>query len=96
MNASSDSAPFLTIERFGCAAGISVWPVPVDAGVLHIGGLHGGDELILLDAMGRVVAADRAASDRAALAINLPTGAYVLRVERDGTSVIDRRVMVVR
>ena len=77
-------------------AGITVWPVPVDAGVLHIGGLQGGEDLILLDAMGRVVAADRAASDRAALAINLPTGAYVLRVERDGTSVIDRRVMVVR
>ncbi len=77
-------------------AGITVWPVPVDAGVLHIGGLQGGEDLILLDAMGRVVAADRAASDRAALAINQPTGAYVLRVERDGTSVIDRRVMVVR
>lgn len=77
-------------------AGISVRPVPVDAGVLHVNGLQGGEELILLDAVGRVVAAERAVSDRAVLAIDLPTGAYVLRVERDGAPVVSRRVVVVR
>lgn len=77
-------------------AGITVWPVPVDAGVLNIGGLQGGEDLILLDALGRIVAAERATSDRAALDLDLPTGAYVLRVERDGTPVISRHLMVVR
>jgi chitinase len=77
-------------------AGITMWPVPVDAGVLHIGGLQGGEELILLDAMGRVVETDRAASDRVDLAFDLPTGAYVLRVERDGAPVTARRVVVTR
>ena len=76
-------------------AGISVWPVPVDAGVLHIGGLRGGDELILLDALGRVVVTERAASDRAVLAIDLPTGAYVLRVEPDRAPVILGRLGLV-
>ncbi|MBK9273382.1 MAG: hypothetical protein IPM49_02425 [Flavobacteriales bacterium] len=75
---------------------VNVWPMPVDAGLLHIGGLQGGEDLTLLDALGRVVAAERAASDRAVLAIDLPTGAYVLRVERDGAPVIGRRVVVVR
>ena len=77
-------------------AGITVWPVPVDARVLHIGGLQGSEDLLLLDAMGRVVAADRASSDRVALTIDLPTGAYVLRVERDGAPVLSRRVIVSR
>lgn len=77
-------------------AGITVWPVPVDAGVLNIGGLQGGEDLILLDALGRIVAAERATSDRAALDLDLPTGAYVLRVERDGTPVISQHLMVVR
>jgi chitinase len=76
--------------------GISVWPVPVDAGVLHVGGLRGGDHLILLDALGRVVATERAASDRAVLATDLPTGTYVLRVERNGAPVLGRRLVVVR
>jgi chitinase len=77
-------------------ADISVWPVPVDAGVLHVNGLQGGEDLILLDAMGRLVASDRAGSDRAVLALDLPTGAYLLRVERDGAPVIGRRLVVVR
>ena len=76
--------------------GINEWPLPVDAGVLHIGGLHGGEDLLLLDAIGRVVAMDRAASDRVDMAFDLPTGAYVLRVERDGAPVIARRVVVSR
>jgi chitinase len=77
-------------------ADISVWPVPVDAGVLHINGLQGGEDLILLDALGRVVVTERAASDRVDLAIDQPTGAYLLRVERDGAPMIGRRVVVVR
>ncbi|HMQ74902.1 MAG TPA: chitinase [Flavobacteriales bacterium] len=77
-------------------AGISVWPVPVDAGVLHIGGLHGGEDLLLLDALGRAVAEERASSDRVELTFDLPTSAYVLRVERDGAPVSTRRVLVVR
>ena len=75
---------------------ITLWPVPVDAGVLHISGLQGGEDLFLLDALGRVVATDRATSDRVELAFDLPTGAYVLRVERDGAPVLSRRVVVVR
>jgi chitinase len=78
------------------AAGITLWPVPVDAGVLHVGGLRGGEDLILLDALGRVVVAERAASDRVDLAIDQPTGAYVLRVERDGAPVLSRRLVIVR
>jgi chitinase len=77
-------------------AGITVWPVPVDAGVLHIGGLQGGEDLLLLDAMGRVVSAERSSSDRVDLAFDLPTGAYVLRVDRDGAPVSARRVVVTR
>jgi hypothetical protein len=46
--------------------------------------------------MGRLVASDRAGSDRAVLALDLPTGAYLLRVERDGAPMIGRRVVVVR
>ncbi len=69
--------------------------MPVDAGVLHIGGLQGGEDLFLLDALGRVVTADRASSDRIDLAFDLPKGAYVLRVERDGTPLVSRRVVVV-
>lgn len=76
--------------------GLIVWPVPVDAGVLHITGLQAGEDLFLLDALGRVVAMDRASSDHVDLAFDLPRGAYVLRVERDGTPVISRRVVVVR
>ncbi|MEZ4755324.1 MAG: chitinase [Flavobacteriales bacterium] len=78
------------------ADGLTVWPVPVDAGVLHIGGLRGGEDLVLVDAMGRSVFAERASSDRVELAFDLPMGAYVLRVERDGSPVISRRVVVVR
>lgn len=78
------------------ADGLTVWPVPVDAGVLHIGGLRGGEDLVLLDAMGRAVVAERSSSDRVELAFDLPTGAYVLRVERDGAPVLSRRVVVVR
>lgn len=75
---------------------ITVWPVPVDGGVLNISGLDGGEDLILLDALGRMVATGRAASDRAVLGIELPTGAYVLRVERDGAVVTSRLIAVVR
>jgi len=77
-------------------AGITLCPVPVDAGVLQVGGLQGGEALFLLDALGRVVATDRATSDRVELAFDLPTGAYVLRVDRDGALVLSRRVVVVR
>jgi chitinase len=75
---------------------ITVWPVPVDGGVLNISGLDGGEDLILLDALGRMVATGRAASDRAVLGIELPTGAYVLRVERDGAVVTSRLIAGVR
>ena len=78
------------------ATGITAWPVPVDAGVLHVGGLQGGEDLVLLDAMGRAVVAERASSDRVELAFDGPTGAYVLCVERDGAPVLSRRVVVVR
>ncbi|MCC6400193.1 MAG: chitinase, partial [Flavobacteriales bacterium] len=77
-------------------AGITLCPVPVDAGVLHVGGLQGREDLFLLDALGRVVTAYRATSDRFELAFDLPTGAYVLRVDRDGALVLSRRVVVVR
>ena len=77
-------------------AGITVWPVPVDAGMLYIAGLQGGEDLLLLDAFGRVVASDRASSDRLELNFDLPMGAYVLRVDRDGAPVSTRRVVVTR
>ncbi|MBL7982709.1 MAG: chitinase [Flavobacteriales bacterium] len=78
------------------ATGITVWPVPVDAGVLHVGGLRGGEDLVLLDAMGRVVLTERASSDCVELSFDGPTGAYMLRVERDRAPVLSRRVVVVR
>ncbi len=85
-----------TAEQETPDAGITVWPVPVDAGVLHIAGLQGGEDLLLLDALGRVVASDRASSDRLELNFDLTTGAYVLRVHRDGAPVTARRVVVTR
>ncbi len=74
--------------------GVTVWPVPVDAGVLQIAGLQGGEDLTLLDALGRVVASVRASSGRVDLAFDHPAGAYVLRVERDGAPVTSRHVVM--
>jgi chitinase len=75
---------------------ITVWPVPVDGGVLHIDGLDGGERLTLLDATGRNVLAQRTSSSQATLPIGLPAGAYVLCVEHVPPAAINRRVVVVR
>lgn len=78
-------------------ADMTVWPVPVDAGVLHVDGLRGDERMELSDAAGRVVMAQGAARrSRSDLALDLPTGVYLLSVERDGVPVISRRVVVVR
>ncbi|WKZ66820.1 MAG: hypothetical protein QY325_02585 [Flavobacteriales bacterium] len=42
------------------------------------------------------MSAERSSSDRVDLAFDLPTGAYVLRVDRDGAPVSARRVVVTR
>lgn len=78
------------------ATGISVWPVPVDAGVLNVSGLLGNEQLILVDANGRTVLTQRNRGSMATIPIDLSAGAYVLRVERDGSPAIGRRMVMVR
>jgi len=75
-------------------ADVTVWPVPVDADVLHVDGLRGGERVELWDATGRAVAVQDAAQGmRMDLAVDLPGGIYLLCVERAGTPVAVRRVV---
>jgi chitinase len=77
------------------ATGITIWPVPVDAGVLHVDGLRGDERLTLLDATGRLVAVKEAVQDPTRdLALTGTPGLYLLRVERAGKEVAVRRVVV--
>jgi hypothetical protein len=78
------------------ADGLSVWPMPVDGGVLHVAGLEGDERMTLLDATGRAVLLRRSSGPQALLPVELPAGAYVLRVEREGYPAASRRVVVVR
>ncbi len=69
--------------------------MPVDAGVLHVGGLRGDERLTLLDATGRLVAVKEAVQRPTLdLAITGVPGLYLLRVERAGKEVAVRRVVV--
>ena len=77
------------------ATGITLCPVPVDAGVLHVGGLRGDERLTLLDATGRLVAVKEAEQRPTLdLAITGVPGLYLLRVERAGKDAAVRRVVV--
>ena len=73
-----------------------LWPNPLAAGVLHLGGLQGDERLLLLDALGRTVHTERATGERTTLTVDLPAGTYLLRVERDEVLLASRRVAVAR
>ena len=73
-----------------------LWPNPLAAGVLHLGGLQGDERLLLLDALGRTVHTERATGERTTLTVDLPAGTYLLRVERDDELLASRRVAVAR
>ncbi|HRD52580.1 MAG TPA: chitinase [Flavobacteriales bacterium] len=76
--------------------GILIWPMPVDAGVLNVSGLLGNEQLLLLDATGRRIAQLRTASSGTALPVDVPAGAYVLRIEREGMLLANEHVVVLR
>jgi len=73
-----------------------LWPNPVEAGELQLGGLRGDERLLLLDALGRTVHTARATGERTTLTVDLPAGTYLLRVERDDELLASRRVAVAR
>lgn len=76
--------------------GITVWPVPVDAGVLHVGGLRGNERITLVDATGRAVLTRQATSPSTILGFDLPAVTYLLLLEGGGGEAVGQRCVVVR
>lgn len=89
-------SPHTSIDAVDTTA-IKAWPVPVDAGVMHVEGLHGDERLTLHDAAGRtVMMQDAMPGGTTDLALHVTPGIYLLHVERGTSTVVDRRMVVVR
>lgn len=78
------------------ADGLVVWPVPVDAGTLHVGGVEPGDGLVIRDALGRICAEHRATAQEVTLPLEVVGGTYLLQVVRSGKARRAKRLVVHR
>jgi hypothetical protein len=76
------------------ADGLVVWPVPVDAGVVHVGGVQPGDRLVIRDALGRICAEHTANAQEVTLPLEVAGGTYLLQVVRPGKARQTRRLVV--
>jgi chitinase len=76
------------------ADGFVLWPVPVDAGLLHVDGLRAGDQLVLRDALGRTCAQFPITAPQHTFDLEVGSGTYMLQRLRAGHVIAASRLVV--